>query len=39
MNKLSYFVDTSKIKNLGLRLNSNIEYDIKQTLNLFNAIK
>jgi len=39
MNKLSYFVDTSKIKNLGLRLNSNIEYDIKQTLNLFKTIR
>ena len=39
MNKLSYHVDGSKIKNLGLNLNANIEYDIKQTLNLFNGVK
>ena len=38
MNKLSYHVDVSKIENLGLRLKSNIEYDIKKTLSLFNRV-
>tara|TARA_B100001996_G_C18618623_1_gene576759 strand:- start:193 stop:1107 length:915 start_codon:yes stop_codon:yes gene_type:complete len=36
MNQLSYLVDSSKIKKLGLNLNSNIETDIKKTLDLFN---
>ena len=36
MNQLSYLVDSSKIKKLGLNLNSNIETDIKKHLNLFN---
>tara|TARA_Y100000590_G_C15492384_1_gene928305 strand:- start:71 stop:997 length:927 start_codon:yes stop_codon:yes gene_type:complete len=39
MNQLSYHVDGAKLKNAGLRLNSNIEKDIKDTLNLFNYLK
>lgn len=35
MNKLSYFVDDAKLTNLGIKLNSNIETDIKNTLKLF----
>lgn len=35
MNKLSYFVDGTKLTNLGIKLNSNIDTDIKKTLKLF----
>jgi len=35
MNQLSYHVDNNKLKRIGLRLNSKIEKDIKETLNLF----
>ena len=35
MNRLSYHVDNNKLKRIGLRLNSKIEKDIKETLNLF----
>ena len=38
MNQLSYYVDGSKINKLGLKLNSSIETDIKNTLNLFKNI-
>ena len=38
MNQLSYKVDGSKIKNLGIKLNSSIEKDIKDTLHLFKNI-
>jgi len=38
MNQLSYHVDGKKINKLGLRLNSSIETDIKNTLNLFKNI-
>ncbi len=39
MNQLSYHVDDTKLKNEGLKLNSNLEKDIKDTLNLFNYLK
>ena len=35
MNQLSYHVDNTKLNNLGLKLNSNIQKDIKETLKLF----
>ena len=35
MNQLSYHVDKTKLNNLGLKLNSNIQKDIKETLKLF----
>jgi len=35
MNQLSYHVDSTKIKQLGLVLNNSIEKDIKETLSLF----
>ena len=35
MNQLSYHVDNKKLNNLGLKLNSPIEADIKKTLELF----
>ena len=35
MNQLSYHVDNKKLNNLGLKLNSPIESDIKKTLELF----
>ena len=35
MNQLSYQVDNKKLKKLGLKLNSKIEMDIKETLSLF----
>ena len=35
MNQLSYHVDKSKLENYGIILNSNLENDIKDTLNLF----
>ena len=39
MNQLSYHVDNTKLKKLGLNLKSNIQKDIKQTLELFNYLK
>ncbi len=39
MNQLSYHVDDSKIKSYGLKLNSDIQKDIDDTLKLFNNIK
>jgi UDP-glucose 4-epimerase len=39
MNQLSYHVDNTKLKKLGLNLKSNIKKDIKQTLKLFNYLK
>jgi nucleoside-diphosphate-sugar epimerase len=39
MNQLSYHVDDAKLKNEGLLLNSNLEKDIEDTLNLFNYLK
>ena len=39
MNKLSYLVDDSKIKSLGVKFNSKIEIDIKETLNLLSTLK
>jgi len=39
MNQLSYHVDDSKIKSLGVKFNSTIDHDIKDTLNLFNGLK
>ena len=35
MNQLSYHVENKKLKKKGLRLNSKIKLDIKETLNLF----
>ena len=39
MNQLSYHVDGTKLKSAGLKLSSNLEKDIKDTLNLFNYLK
>ena len=39
MNQLSYHVDDSKIKSYGLKLNSDIQKDIDDTLKLFDNIK
>lgn len=39
MNQLSYHVDSKKIEKLGLKLNSSIQNDIKNTLSLFKNIK
>jgi len=39
MNQLSYLVDDSKIKKLGIKLRSKIDLDIKETLNLFTGLK
>ena len=39
MNQLSYHVDSKKIEKLGLKLNSSIQNDIKNTLSLFENIK
>ena len=39
MNQLSYFVDNKKIKKLGIKFNSDINFDIKKTLDLFNFNK
>lgn len=39
MNQLSYRVDNSKLKKLGIILNSNIENDIRETLQLFSYNK
>ena len=38
MNQLSYHVDKSKITSNGIKLNSNIDNDIKNTLNLINNL-
>jgi len=39
MNQLSFHVSSKKLQNAGLKLNSNIEKDIKDTLGLFKNIK
>ena len=39
MNQLSYHVDDKKIKKYGLKLNSKIDTDIKNTLNLLKYLK
>ena len=39
MNQLSYHVDDSKLKRAGLNLNTKIDNDIKDTLNLFKYLK
>ena len=39
MNQLSYHVDKSKLSKRGLFLNSNLNLDIDNTLNLFKNIK
>ena len=39
MNQLSYHVDKKKLSNKGLFLNSNLDRDIANTLNLFKSIK
>jgi len=39
MNQLSYHVDDSKLRNHGLKLNSKLEKDIVNTLNLFKYLK
>tara|TARA_Y100001970_G_scaffold288134_1_gene414554 strand:- start:1263 stop:2192 length:930 start_codon:yes stop_codon:yes gene_type:complete len=36
MNQLSYKVDKTKIEKLGIKLNTNIQDDIKQTLKILN---
>ena len=36
MNQLSYLVDDAKIKNLGIRLKSKIDIDIRDTVSLLN---
>ena len=38
MNQLSYHVDNTKLKKLGLNLNSSIDADIKETIKLFKNI-
>ena len=37
MNQLSYHVENKKLNKKGLRLNSQIKLDIKETLNLFKS--
>ena len=39
MNKLTYHVSTLKLDSAGLKLGSNVDKDIKETLNLFKNIK
>ena len=39
MNKISYHIDKKKLQNKGLFLNSNLNRDIANTLNLFKNIK
>ena len=39
MNQLSYHVDNTKLKKEGLLLNSSLDTDIKDTLNLFSYLK
>ncbi len=38
INQLSYKVNGTRIASKGLKLNSNLEKDIKQTLNLFKNV-
>ena len=38
MNQLSYHVDNTKLKKLGLNLNNSVEKDIRETLNLFKSL-
>lgn len=35
MNQLSYFVDKKKLEKLGIKINSNLNLEIKETLRLF----
>ena len=39
MNQLSYHVDKKKLSDRGLFLNSNLDRDVADTLNLFKNIK
>jgi UDP-glucose 4-epimerase len=39
MNQLSYHVDDSKIRKHGLKLNSDLQKDVDDTLKLFNYLK
>ena len=39
MNQLSYHVDNKKLTKLGLRLNSSIQNDIKDTIKLLSGLK
>ena len=39
MNQLSYHVDNQKLSNLGLKLNSSIQNDIKDTIKLLSGLK
>jgi len=39
MNQLSYHVDKTKLSKRGVVLNSNLDFEIKDTLNLFKNIK
>ena len=39
MNQLSYLVDDTKIKKIGIKLKSKIDVDIKQTLSLLSENK
>jgi hypothetical protein len=39
MNQLSYHVDKAKLSKHGLTLNSNLDTEIKDTLNLFKNTK
>ena len=39
MNQLSYHVDKKKLSKFGLKLNSNLQKDIDDTLNLFKNLK
>jgi len=39
MNQLSYHVDKNKLIKSGLRLNSDLQKDINQTLKLFSYLK
>ena len=38
MNQLSYHVDNTKLKKLGLNLNNSVEKDVRETLNLFKSL-
>ena len=39
MNKLNFKISKKKLETEGLFLNSNIDIDIKNSLNLFKSIK
>ena len=39
MNQLSYHVDNKKLSSLGLKLNSSIQNDIKETIKLLSGLK